>query len=147
VKHLIALALAFALLPSPATAGERLVKLTMDGRPVDRAGGIAVLRNGIVYADVVDLVKTFDGLVTFGAGNAARIEIRDRSGTFTPGQTGAVVGGVRVVLPGAPFMRNGDLYVPLEYFIAHVTRARVLIDPAQTRADIIVNMNPLPAKT
>jgi hypothetical protein len=114
----------------------------MDGRPVDRAGGIAILHDGVVYADVVDLVKTFDGLVTF-AGAAARIEISGHVGTFTTGMRGASVDGARVMLPGAPFMRNGDLYVPLQFFITRIASARVQFNGDRTRADIRVNSNPL----
>jgi hypothetical protein len=140
MKHLVAGLVAVVLALAPALAKDQLVKLTLDGRPVDRVGGIALLHDGLVYADSVDLVKTFDGLVVF-AGTSERIEIRGHVGTFTAGMRGATVDQVRVLLPGAPFVRNGDLYVPLEFFITRIASAHVRFTPG--RADIRVNANPL----
>jgi hypothetical protein len=140
MKRLAAALAAVLLTLAPALAKDQLVKLTMDGRPVDRLGGIALLHDGVVYADSVDLVKTFDGLVTF-AGTSERIEIKGHVGTFTAGMRGATVDQAQVLLPGAPFMRNGDLYVPLEFFITRIASAHVRFTPG--RADIRVNANPL----
>jgi hypothetical protein len=56
---------------------------------------------------------------------------------------GASVDGAQVMLPGAPFMRNGDLYVPLQFFITRIASARVQFNGDRTRADIRVNSNPL----
>ncbi|MGB8267856.1 MAG: stalk domain-containing protein [Candidatus Velthaea sp.] len=144
MKRAAALALVLCATLVPALAKDKLVTLTLNGRSVDRAGGIALLHDGVVYADAVDLVKTFNGLVTFGPHNAARIEIRGRTGTFVPGNKTATIGTAQVAMPGAAFMRNGDLYVPLVFFISHLTGARVQLDPSRTRADIRVNSNPLP---
>ena len=80
----IILALILAGSSFPAFAADRAVKLTLDGRPVDRAGGVALVRNGVVYADVVALVKSFDGLLTF-QGNAVVVSIGNSGGTFTVG--------------------------------------------------------------
>jgi hypothetical protein len=140
MKRLAAGFAAVLLTLAPALAKDQLVKLTMDGRPVDRLGGIALMHDGVVYADSVDLVKTFDGLVTF-SGTSERIEIKGHVGTFTAGMRGATLDQAHVVLPGAPFMRNGDLYVPLEFFITRVASARVKVAPGH--ADIRVNANPL----
>jgi len=140
MKSLVAAFVAVAFALAPALATDHLVTLTMDGRPVDRAGGIAIVHDGLVYADAVELVKTFDGLVTF-AGKSESIEIRGHVGRFTAGTRGASVDRVRVVLPGAPFVRNGDLYVPLEFFITRIASARVRFSPGH--ADIRVNANPL----
>jgi len=140
MKRLVAALAAVLLTVAPALAKDQLVKLTMDGRPVDRRGGIALLHDGVVYADSVDLVKTFDGLVTF-AGTSERIEIKGHVGTFTAGMRGATVDQDHVMLPGAPFLRNGDLYVPLEFFITRIASASVRFGPG--RADIRVNSNPL----
>jgi len=139
MKRLVIALAAVLLTLAPALAKDHLVKLTMDGRAVDRIGGIALLHDGVVYADSIDLVKTFDGLVTF-SGNSLKIEIRSHVGTFTAGKRRATVDGAPVMLPGAPFLRNGDLYVPLDYFIRHIAGARVRFSPG--RADVLVNMNP-----
>jgi hypothetical protein len=134
-----ALALAVTLLAAlPGLAADRDVKLTLDGRPVDRAGGVAMLRNGVVYADVVPLVKSFDGLLTF-QGNAVVVSIHGVTGRFTVGSRTALINQGAVTMPGQVFMRNGDFYVPLDTFITRVAQAKVRVNPAQTQADIYVN--------
>ena len=127
-----------ASLAAPAGAAERIVKMTMDGRPVDRHGGIAVLRNGVVYADVVDLVKTFDGLLTF-QGPATVVTIGPATATFTIGSRTMKINDGAVTMRGPVFVRHGDPYVPLDAFIAHVTTARLAINPSRTTADISVD--------
>ncbi|MDQ6944270.1 MAG: hypothetical protein M3169_17370 [Candidatus Eremiobacteraeota bacterium] len=142
-RLLTALALGLALLApnTSALAADREVKLTLDGRPVDRAGGIAVVRNGIVYADVVPLVKSFDGLLTF-QGNAVVVTIHGITGRFTDGSRTALINAGAVTMRGQTFKRNGDWYVPLETFITNVAKAKVRVNAAQTQADISVNANP-----
>jgi hypothetical protein len=139
-----ALALAAALLASaahPVLAADHVVKLTLDGRPVDRAGGVAIAHNGVVYADVVALVKSFDGLLTF-QGNAVVVSIGNSGGTFTVGSRTAKIDQGSVVMRGPTFKRNGDIYVPLDTFIVRLAKAKLMVDPAQTQANIIVNASP-----
>jgi hypothetical protein len=142
MKRLLAsAALALALLPLatvPASAADRAVKLTLDGRPVDRAGGVAVLHNGVVYANVVPLVKSFDGLLTF-QGTAVVVTINGVTGRFTEGSRTALINDGAVTMPGQTFKRDGDLYVPLDTFITQIAKAKVRTNPARTRADIFVN--------
>ena len=142
-RLLTALALGLALLAPSASAlaADREVKLTLDGRSVDRAGGIAVLRNGVVYADVVPLVKSFDGLLTF-QGNAVVVTIHGITGRFTDGSRTALINDGAVTMRGQTFKRNGDWYVPLDTFIINVAKAKVRVNAAQTQADISVNANP-----
>ncbi|HEY0396530.1 MAG TPA: stalk domain-containing protein [Candidatus Elarobacter sp.] len=141
-RLLTALAAALMLLSAaPASAADRTVKLTLDGRPVDKAGGIAVLRNGVVYADVVPLVKSFDGLLTF-QGNAVVVTINGVTGRFTDGSRTALINDGAVTMPGQTFKRDGDWYVPLEIFITRIARAKVRMNPARTQADISVNASP-----
>ncbi len=138
---LCALTLALGWGGAPAAAADRVVKLTLDGRPVDRAGGVAIARNGVVYANLVDLVKSFDGLLTFqGAG--AVVSIGAVTATFTAGSRTAKVGEGAQTMKGQTFLRNGDLFVPLDFFVTQVARAKVTIDPALSKADIRVNANP-----
>jgi glutamine cyclotransferase len=126
---------------TPTLASDRDVKLTLDGRPVDRIGGVAVVRNGVVYADVVPLVKSFDGLLTF-QGNAVVVTIHGITGRFTDGSRTALINGGAVTMRGQTFKRNGDWYVPLETFITQIAKAKVRVNAAQTQADISVNANP-----
>jgi len=144
VKRLLtALALGIALLApnAPALAADRQVKLTLDGRPVDRVGGIAVVRNGVVYADVVPLVKSFDGLLTF-QGNAVVVTIHGVTGRFTDGSRTALINDGAVTMRGQTFKRNGDWYVPLDTFITQIAKAKLRVNAAQTQADISVNASP-----
>jgi hypothetical protein len=139
-----ALALAATLLAAaapPALAADHDVKLTLDGRPVDRAGGVAVARNGVVYADIVPLVKSFNGLLTF-QGNAVVVSIGNSVGTFTVGSRTAKIDQGSVTMRGPVFKRNGDIYVPLDAFITRLAKAKLAVNPAQTQADITVNANP-----
>ena len=129
-------------LAAPALATDRIVKLTIDGRPVDRAGGIALLHQGVVYADVVDLTKSFNGLITFH-GRAAEVSIQGTTATFTAGSRTMKIGTGAVTMSGAAFMRNGDLYVPLDTFVTRVAKAHVRLDKVHSRANISVNDNPL----
>jgi hypothetical protein len=134
-----ALALTLTLLAAvPGLAADRDVKLTLDGRPVDRAGGIAMLRNGVIYADVVPLVKSFDGLLTF-QGNAVVVSIHGVTGRFTTGSRTALINQGAVTMRGPTLKVNGDFYVPLDTFITRVALAKVRVNPAQTQADIYVN--------
>ena len=139
-RLLTALALGISLLAAgaPAFAGDREVKLTLDGRPVDRAGGVAVMRNGVVYADVVPLIKSFDGLLTF-QGKAVVVTIRGVTGRFTDGSRTALINDGAVTMKGQTFKRNGDWYVPLDTFITQIAKAKVRVNAAQTQADITVN--------
>lgn len=136
------LALAFAGASSPAIAGDRIVKLTLDGRPVDRAGGVARVRNGVVYAELVDLVKSFDGLLTF-QGNAVEVSIGTTVARFTIGSRTVMIDQGAVTMPGQTFSYKGDIYVPLEVFVTQVAHAKLRVDASQKHADIYVNSSPL----
>ncbi|HTD33500.1 MAG TPA: stalk domain-containing protein [Candidatus Elarobacter sp.] len=134
----LAAAATLAFTAVPASAADRTVKLTLDGRPVDRAGGVAVLHNGVVYANVVPLVKSFDGLLTF-QGTAVVVTINGVTGRFTEGSRTALINDGAVTMPGQTFKRDGDLYVPLATFVTQIAKAKLRTNPARTQADIFVN--------
>ena len=139
-----ALALACATLLVPPTAGlaaDTHVKLTLDGRPVDRNGATAMKRNGVIYGDVVDLVKSFNGLLTF-QGNAVVVTINSVTGRFTEGSRTALINGGAVTMPGQTLRVNGDFYVPLDVFVTRIAKAKLTTNAAKTQADIAVNANP-----
>jgi hypothetical protein len=142
VNRLLAAVLLSFSLAAPALAMDSPVALTLDGRPVDRHGGIAVAHQGIVYADVVDLVKAFNGLLTFHH-DAALVTIQGTTARFTLGSRTALIDQGSVVMRGPAFRRNGDIYVPLEFFVTRVARAKVRIDKSLAHARIYVNANPL----
>ncbi|MDB5039947.1 MAG: hypothetical protein JWN27_673 [Candidatus Eremiobacteraeota bacterium] len=139
IRILAALVLAVAV-TAPALAADRVVRLTIDGRPVDRNGGSAVLHNGIVYADVIDLVKSFNGLVTF-QGPALVVTISGVTATFTTGSRTAKVGDGSVVMRGAAFLREREMFVPLDTFVNRLTTAKVRLNRDRSQADILVNLS------
>ena len=102
---------------------------------------IAISHNGVVYANVIPLVKSFDGLLTF-QGNAVVVTIHQVTGTFTAGSRTAVVNGAAITMRGQTFKRNGDWYIPLDTFITQVAKAKLRVNAAQTQADISVNASP-----
>jgi hypothetical protein len=142
MKRFAALVLLLVAGTLPAFAADAVVTLTLDGRPIDKHGGIAVMHAGTVFVDAIDMTKTFNGLISMRTGGSATITIGGSTGAFVPGSTTAVVNGVKARIP-APFMRGGDLFVPLNFFITRLTRAKVRIDAARRRADILVNANPM----
>ena len=140
-RLLAALVLGFAI-TAPAFAADREVKLTLDGRPVDSRGGIALERAGVIYANLVPLVKTFDGLLTL-QGNAITVSVGGTTARFTEGSRTALVKNDAVTMRGPAFKHNGDLFVPLETFVTRVANASLRVDPSKTHADIHVNLDPL----
>jgi hypothetical protein len=111
----------------------------LDGRPVDRHADIAVLPRGLVFANAIDLTKCFDGLITLSRDGAATITIGPNTGTFVPGSSRATINAAAVALPGPPFTRDGELFVPLAAFIADIAGARLRYSRATHHADIRVN--------
>jgi Copper amine oxidase N-terminal domain len=140
-RFLAALLLALSLGGS-ALADDRRVTLTLDGRPVSRNSGVAVARDGVIYADVVDLTRAFNGLLTFH-GPATLVTIDGKTATFTAGSRTAQINQGAIMMRGQAFMRNGDLFVPLDFFVTQVAGAKLRVNRALTKADIYVNANPL----
>jgi hypothetical protein len=126
-------------LTARASAADSVVELTLDGRPVDRHAGAAVLHHGLIFADAVDLTRCFDGLITLLRSGAATITIGPNTATFTPGSSRATVNARAIALPAAPFTRNGDLFVPLDAFITSIAGANVRYSNLRHHADIRVN--------
>jgi hypothetical protein len=126
-------------LTARASAADSVVELTLDGRPVDRHGGVALLHHGLVFADAIDLTKCFDGFITLLRSGAATVTIGPNTGTFAPGVSTATINQKVVTLPAAPYRVNGDLFVPLEAFVAGVAGDDVHVITSGHRADIRVN--------
>ena len=146
MRTLAALFIGFALcgplVCAPARAADTIVKLTLDGRPVDRSSGSAILHGGIVYGNLVDLVRSFDGVLTFQH-DVTVVSVNGATATFTVDSATAKLGVATVPMRGPVFIHDGDVFVPLEFFITRVVNAKVRISPDQSRADIYVNSNPL----
>jgi archaellum component FlaF (FlaF/FlaG flagellin family) len=140
---LVIAAMTIASFTAPVRAADdSLVKLTLDGRPVDRSSGSAVLHDGIVYGDVEDLVRSFDGILTFQR-DTITVTINSVTAKFTQGSSTVTLGAASVVMPGPVITRDGENFVPLEFFITRVCAAKLRISPDKTSANIYVNSNPL----
>ena len=123
-------------LAAPAAADVPVV-LTLDGRPVSKRPGMAVRHNGVLFVDVVDLTKVFDGLLVFDGPRTVKIALRGHTATFTVGSPAARIDGKKTKLPAAPLLRNGDIYIPMSVMVGPRTGIGLnVIDP--THADLHV---------
>ncbi|GAC1551570.1 MAG: hypothetical protein NVS3B16_26290 [Vulcanimicrobiaceae bacterium] len=137
MKRGLAIGLLYALLASPAFAADRPLALTIEGRPVARSGTVAMLRGNVAYADIIELVRSYGGLVTF-KGRTATATIHARTASFVAGRATALLDGSRVSLPRAPFTGGGTMYVPLVFFVTRVAGGSVRVDAAKATARIAV---------
>jgi hypothetical protein len=124
-----------ASLGTAALAANTTVKLTLDGRPVAGNGVVALNHNGVVYADMILLNKTFSGLMSI-KGKTYSTVVRGHAVAFTANSPIGVFQGRKVRLPARPFLLNNSLYVPLAAF-ARGIGVVVRINPSHTAADII----------
>ena len=145
IRRTLALAAALVALAAPALAADSVVKVTLDGRPIDKQQrSVALLHDGVIFADASDMNASFNGLLTYGKDNkTVKILIGSRVGTFTVGSTTMMAGSKSVKLAGAPFHYSGDIFIPLGAFVTNVAGARLRTSADKSRADILVNANPL----
>ncbi len=138
----LSVAVAAALFLAAAVASDAadpIVRLTLDGRPVDRTGGIAVLHNGVVLADVVDLTKAFDGLLTFPDTKSVTVTVNGTTVRFRVGSATAVANDKPFRMRTAPIVHNGDIFVPLQTF---ATLGGATVNLTKGRADLRISVNP-----
>jgi hypothetical protein len=140
-----ALAVAF-LVTSAAGAADVRYGVFIDGRPLDSSTPSGLLHRGVVFINLVRAVKTFDGLLTFLPGGMTRVTISSRTLDFRNGSRTAYAGTVAVALPGAPFVENGDTYVPLAT-IASLASAQLSTDAKHHRALLTSPVPPPPTAT
>jgi hypothetical protein len=140
------LALVSVFTPLVARAADVPYAVTIDGRPIDARGASGLQHNGVMYVDVIRAVKTFDGLLTLGAGGLTRVTIGTRTIDFRIGNRNAYVGTTRLRLPGAPFVANGDTFVPLAT-IANLAMAKVTIDTVHHLDRLTLPTPPAPTPT
>src|ERR1700684_985014 len=127
------------LAPSAVSAADRAYTILIDGRPMTEnpkdTGGL--FHDGVVFVDVVELTRAYNGLVTFADhGRTMTISIGKRTATFKKGRPFAVVNGGAVKLSGPPFISEGDFYVPITAF-ARLTRSKGTIDQPPLTANLI----------
>jgi hypothetical protein len=108
---------AFALFASAAAnAAETRVILTLDGRPISTRPSMALMRDGVLFVDAVDITRIFDGLLVFER-NGVRLGLRGHNESFTIGRHVMLVDKTAVRLKAAPFEYNGDIFVPIDPII------------------------------
>jgi hypothetical protein len=115
-----------------ACAADQGYRVTLDGRPVDAGTPSGRSRDGVVYINLIRAVKSFDGLVTFAPGGVAHVTIGVKNVDFRIGSTVARSGTTVLHLPGAPFLVDGDEYVPVAT-IAALASAKITIDRVHHR--------------
>lgn len=117
-----------AVAPFPAAARDALLHMQIDGRPVDSKTPSGVLHGGIAYVNVVRITKAYSGLLTFGkADHSVNVTIRGKSATFWVGRRQGDFNGDETTYAGAPFVLNGDVYVPLAA-IAQLAGSTLFVD-------------------
>jgi hypothetical protein len=111
-------ALAATVLASPpALAKDTPLRVLLDGRPLDATSTSGLLHKGTAFINVVRGTKSFNGLLTFGKGDrSVTVSIGAQRARFVIGKREATLGNDSITLPVAPFVLNGDVYVPLATF-------------------------------
>ncbi len=115
-----------------APATDQPYGVTIDGRRVDARTPSGRRRNRVFYINLIRAVKSFDGLLTFAPGGVAHVTIGLKTVDFRIGSSVARSGTTKLQLPGAPFVFDGDEYVPLATMAA-LASAKVTIDRADHR--------------
>jgi hypothetical protein len=116
--------------PVPAAAAD-VYTVLIDGRPLsDNPRDVgAVKSGGVVYVDAILMTKAFSGLLTFHTGGKeVVVTIEQRNATFTVGRPIAGLDLGMMHMSGAPFMYDGDMFVPASAF-ARFARSKLAIDP------------------
>jgi len=104
----------FALMPSGAGAKDTLLNIELDGRPLDQGTPSGLMHDGKVFVNVVRITRGFDGLLTFGKNDrSVQVTIRRKTAKFIVGRRSGMLNGEPATFPAAPFILNGDTYVPL----------------------------------
>jgi hypothetical protein len=97
-------------------AADTRVILTLDGRPISARPSMAMMRNGVLFVNAVDVTRIFDGLLVFEK-NGVRLGVRGHFESFTIGRRMVIVDKTKVPLKVAPFEYNGDIFVPISPII------------------------------
>lgn len=146
MKRGVALVLLVVSLAAPALAADRPLSLTIDGRPVSRTGAVAVLHRRLAYVNLIELVRSYGGIVSVSSG-ATSVTVRARTATFVPGSAQVTVDKEAAEMPGPAYVSGGVLYVPLEFLVTRVAGGTVRIDAAGATARIAVPADGAPAAT
>ena len=111
--------------------------MVVDGRNFDRtrATTSALVRSGVTYVDLVQGVRAVGGWLSFGPGGSPSVTVGGRTLEFTIGRKSATLEARSVPLPGAPFVLDGDTFVPL-VAVATLASAKLTVDAHDGRASL-----------
>ena len=123
-----------------AFARDSAVALTLDGRPISHKAQVALVHDGVLFVDAVDLTRVFDGLLIFEKAGA-RITVRGNTFAFHLGQRTAIVDHQSVRIAGAPFEYAGDVFVPMSAILS-ADKGLSLTWTGRNRADLHVTVFP-----
>ena len=143
MKRCMTLLLLSIGLASPALAADRPLDLTIDGRPISRTGSVALFHRNVAFVNLIELVRSFGGLVTLSKSGAA-VTLRSHSATFVSDRATATVDAVPMTMPAAAFTAGGVLYVPLEFFVNRIAGGTVRVDAGAATARIAPGADPAP---
>jgi hypothetical protein len=122
-----ALLLVPSLAPGAAIAKDTQLSVELDGRPLSHDPG-AILHDGRAFVNVVGITKAFSGLAAFGRNDSTvRLTVRGKTADMTLGKTTGTVDRQPTTFPAAPFVLNGEMYVPLST-VAMLAGAKLSVD-------------------
>ncbi len=138
LKASLVLTLLSLLVGSPVLAAERPLTLRVDGRPASHDTTIAKLRDDVAYVELVTLARIFGGLVSIRS-SGTTATIGSHIARFRANQNSATIDGKLVTMATASFEEDGELYVPLAFFVKHVVPGTTLsIDRTSGVASLFV---------
>ncbi len=140
----LALLVSATMLPHATRAADSSLALTIDGRPISKNPHTALIRGGLPFVDLIDIVRTFNGLITIGAGHVGA-SVGKHEARFAVGDASATIDGAPVAMPAAAFRANGDLFVPLQFFLTElVPSATLRVDRTAGSANVHVPDRAIP---
>jgi len=127
----------FVVAPTSVVARDRLLSVELDGRPLDANSPSGLLHQGKAFANVVRIVKSFSGLLTFGKNDSlVRVTIGAHTADFTVGSRRGAVDGQATTFSATPFVLNGDTYVPLDV-VARLAGATLSVNTRRHVAQLV----------
>ena len=114
-----------------ALAKDEVLRITLDGRPLDARSASGMVHHGVAFINVVRATRAFDGLLVFAkdAAAGARHDSGQQHHARIPviGQLDGMLLDRPTTFSAAPFTLYGDIYVPLTA-IAVLADARLSVD-------------------
>ncbi len=123
----------------PAGAAEVPYQVSINGRPLDAKHPGARERGGRLFINVVRAVRAFNGLLTFAPGET-RVTIDGNTIIYRVGRATVEEDEQQQPLVAAPFVEDGDTFVPLASFATFVS-ATVTVNRDLHRVDLSLGKN------